>query len=231
LELGGHFGADFPIDMGLFKTDPNKSTGGRIWEFISRFTWQLPQTLLGNLFMTGANIGYQVENVTYNYGVTAVDIGSGGAVTIGNYTGGPRGYTADWKDHLFVHEYGHYIQSQRWGPLYLLSIGLPSLQSTIQQTNSFNPKVPLHRNRWFEAGASRNAANYFDKYYGSGKDGYIEKSEHYFDKDIFINGGWTAYENPRNGWHYQDYHPISGKFHWTDIWIYFPLLGFIPFYY
>ncbi|KEO71678.1 hypothetical protein EL17_23255 [Anditalea andensis] len=29
------------------------------------------------------------------------------------------GFKPDFRDHLFVHEYGHYLQSQRMGPLYL----------------------------------------------------------------------------------------------------------------
>lgn len=107
------------IDMGLFKTDPNKSGWGQAWELLSRFTWQLPQTLVGNLIVSTGNMFGKVNNVTYGYGVTAVDMGlDGGAITVGNYTAGPSGYTADWRDHLFVHEYGHYVQSQHWGPLY-----------------------------------------------------------------------------------------------------------------
>ena len=99
---------------GLFHTDSNKSFLGRYWEFWSRITWQLPQTVLGFSVNYHFNNFGLVENVTHEYGVTAVDAGIKGAITIGNYTTGPRGYKADWKDHLFVHEYGHYIQSQQF---------------------------------------------------------------------------------------------------------------------
>jgi len=231
-DYGKEMSNAWKIDMGMFKTDPNKSTGGRVWEFISRFTWQAPQTLLGNLIMTGGNIAGKVNDVSYGYGMTAVDMGlNGSAISVGNYTAGPKGYKADWRDHLFVHEYGHYIQSQRWGPLYLLSVGLPSIQSTTHITG--NPNAPRHRDRWFEARASRNAANYFDKHYGSGKDGYLQGSPDFFDKNSFIDGSQTPspYINPRTGYYNYSSHPISGKFHWTDIWIYIPGLGFIPFYY
>jgi RHS repeat-associated protein len=37
------------IDIGLFKTDPNKNFFGRAWQLVSRFIWELPQTLLGNI--------------------------------------------------------------------------------------------------------------------------------------------------------------------------------------
>jgi RHS repeat-associated protein len=32
---------------GMFQTDPNKNFGGRLWEMVSRFTWQAPQVLGG----------------------------------------------------------------------------------------------------------------------------------------------------------------------------------------
>lgn len=218
----------FKIDMGLFKTDPNKNGWGQAWELLSRFTWQLPQTLVGNLIVSTGNMFGKVNNVTYGYGVTAVDMGlDGGAITVGNYTAGPSGYTADWRDHLFVHEYGHYVQSQHWGPLYLFSVGIPSLQSAILQTS--NPSSPRHHDRWFEADASYKAMSYFDKYYGSGKDGYTYRSPDYFDKNSFINRSYSPYINPRRGTTYQGgNHPISSKFHWTDILIYIPILGLIP---
>jgi hypothetical protein len=219
------------IDKGLFHTDPNKSTGGQIWEVVSRLTWQLPQTLVGDLFVSSANAFGAVNNVTHNYGMTAVDMGlDNSAVTIGFYTAGPSGYTADWSDHLFVHEYGHYIQSQQHGPAYLLTVGIPSLQSAILQTN--DPNTPRHHDRWFEADASYKAVAYFDKHYGSGKDGYTYRNPDYFDRESFITGGgWrgSPYINPRTGQRNFSAHSISGKFHWTDIPIYIPVIGLFPY--
>jgi len=218
------------IDKGLFHTDPNKSTGERIWEFVSRLTWQLPQTLAGDLFVSTANAFGAVNNVTHNYGMTAVDMGlkDGNAITIGFYSSGPKGYTADWRDHLFVHEYGHYIQSQQWGPLYLPAIGIPSLQSAILQKKD-NPDSPRHSDRWFEADASYKAAAYFDKHYGSKQDGYVAGSPDYFDRNSFINDGYSPYVNPRDGNRNYWGHPISSKFHWTDIPIYIPVIGLFPY--
>ncbi|OJX83229.1 MAG: hypothetical protein BGP01_06960 [Paludibacter sp. 47-17] len=219
------------IDKGLFHTDPNKSTGGRIWEFVSRLTWQLPQTLVGDLFVSGANAFGAVNDVTHNYGMTAVDMGlDNSAVTIGYYTAGPKGYKADWQDHLFVHEYGHYIQSQQHGPAYLLTVGIPSLQSAILQTS--NPNSPRHDDRWFEADASYKAAAYFDKHYGSKKEGYVAGSPDYFDRNSFVSGRSltnSPYINPRTGRRNNTDNPISGKFHWTDIPIYIPVIGLFPY--
>ena len=229
-DYGKQMSNAWKIDKGLFKTDPNKSFGGRAWELISRFTWQRTQTVVGNLIMTGGNVAYQVKNVTYGYGVTAVDMGlDESAITVGNYTAGPQGYAADWKDHLFVHEYGHYVQSQQLGPVYLLTVGIPSLQSAILQTN--NPNSPRHDDRWFEADASYKGAAYFDKHYGSGKDGYVAGSADYFDRYSFINGKTSPspYLNSRTGVRNYSTNPITGKFHWTDIPIYIPIIGLFPY--
>ena len=98
--------------------------------------------MVGDLFVSGANAFGQVNDVTRNYGMTAVDMGlDNRAVTIGFYTAGPKGYKADWSDHLFVHEYGHYVQSQQHGPVYLFTVGIPSLQSAILQTSNPNSLV------------------------------------------------------------------------------------------
>ncbi len=202
------------IDKGLFQADPNKTTGGQAWELISRFTWQLPQTLIGNLLVSTANALEMVSSVTYGYGVTAVDMNSRwGAVTVSNYTAGPSGFKADWRDHLFVHEYGHYIQSQQHGPLYLFSVAIPSLQSGIL----YDIANISHDNRWFEADASYKGSAYFDKYYGSGKEGYVEESPDYFDKNSFSNFIDSPYKNPRKAGYNWSACPVSGSFHWTDI--------------
>ncbi len=219
------------IDKGLFHTDPNKSTPERVWEIVSRLTWQLPQTILGDLIVSGANAFGAINDVSHNYGITAVDMGlKRGAVTIGFYTAGPKGYKADWKDHLFVHEYGHYIQSQQHGPMYLFTVGLPSFQSAILHTD--NPNSPKHNFRWFEADASYKGAAYFDKYYGSQKDGFVKGSPDYFDKASFT---WqedrkrSPYLNPRTGRINISQYYTSGKFHWTDIPIYIPIIGLFPY--
>ena len=203
------------IDKSLFHTDPNKSKAGQVWEVVSRLTWQLPQTLVGDLFVSVMNAAGRVNNITHGYGITAVDMGLDDGVTIGYFTSGPNGYTADWRDHLFVHEYGHYIQSQRHGPLYLFSVAIPSGLSALihnKTQGSIN-----HRNRWFEADASYKGAEYFDKYYGSGEEGYVAGSPGYFDKYSFSNKAPSPYINPRTNSRSQTPHPLSGKFHWTDI--------------
>ena len=216
------------IDKSIFHTDPNKTIGGRVWEVVSRFTWQLPQTIIGDLFVSVANAFGYVNYISHGYGVTAVDMGlKKGAVTIGYFTAGPEGYKANWRDHLFVHEYGHYVQSQQHGPLYLLTVGIPSLQSAILQTN--NPDSPSHDIRWFEADASYKGAEYFDSNYGSGQNNFETGSIDYFERNSFVGGTPSSYLNPRTGLQNRSINPISGKFHWTDIPIYIPGIGLFPF--
>ena len=60
------------IDKGLIKTDPNKSNGKRVWELISRFTWQLPQTIFGNAYSHTRNVWGAVDRVDYLGGATFV---------------------------------------------------------------------------------------------------------------------------------------------------------------
>lgn len=141
-------------------------------------------------------------------------------------TAGPSGYKADWRDHLFVHEYGHYIQSQQHGLAYFITIAIPSFQSGILQITS-HCEV-LHQNRWFEADASYKGSAYFDKYYGSGKEGYVLGSPDYFDRNSFSNEIDSPYQNPRDHTFNNDnHHTISGVFHWTDIPVSVPLLGLL----
>ena len=51
------------ITAGLFRTDSNKATWGRVWQFLSRFTWELPQTLSGWLFTSVRALAGQVDRV------------------------------------------------------------------------------------------------------------------------------------------------------------------------
>ena len=199
------------IDKAWFYTDSNKSEGGQIWEVVSRFTWQLPQTVIGDIFVSGANALGLVNSITHNYGITAVDMGlEGGAVTIGHFSAGPKGYIADWRDNLFVHEYGHYIQSQQQGLAFLFVVGLPSLMSA-----ELSDLGPAHIDRWFEANASKQGANYFDKYYGP-----TVGLATAFDKIAFSNDKYTTYINPRDGGNNYYGYPTDGAFHWTDPLLY-----------
>ncbi len=125
-----HAGNSAKIWGGLFASDPNKSFGGRVWETISRFTWQAPQTELGFFSAHMTNTFGQVNEVDYYGGATVLQRGKdAGAITLGSYIIGGRDIQADPRNELFQHEYGHYLQSQSSGLYYLSKYGIPSLLS------------------------------------------------------------------------------------------------------
>ena len=58
------------ICVGLFLTDPKRSSWGRMWQLFSRFTWELPQTLAGWLFTLGRALVGKVDRVDALGGIT-----------------------------------------------------------------------------------------------------------------------------------------------------------------
>jgi hypothetical protein len=104
------------------------------WEILSRFTWQLPQTILGQVYAHTANITGNVKSVDYYGGATVIKTygdsipwfkGVSG-VTLGSFIIGNNTIEADPNNSLFQHEYGHYLQSQKSGWAYLSRYGIPS---------------------------------------------------------------------------------------------------------
>ena len=67
---------------------------------------------------------------------------------------------------LYMHEYGHYLQSQSHGPIYLFSIGLPSVYSAITKDRIDGPPLSTHAYAGVEMDANRRAAKYFGEKYG-----------------------------------------------------------------
>jgi RHS repeat-associated protein len=203
------------IEQGLFDTDESHGTGSRVWEFVSRFTWEAPQTALGNGAAHYANILGKVNGVNHFHGATLLDTDSHtGAFTVGSYILGPENfgnYPDDqaFKDHLLVHEYGHYKQSHRFGPAYLLLVALPS-------ASDFNLDKGNHHDRWYEAQASKYGAKYFNERWGEGAPGYVAGSVNYFDGNAFVNGQATAYQNPRDEGYNGGDHVTEGKLRNSD---------------
>ena len=148
---------------GLFVSDPNKNFGGRVWEVVSRFVWQGPQTMLGSSFATVSNLVGQVDKVDYWGGATVLSgnfWGQGGAVTLGSYITGSCDLSADPNKSLFQHEYGHYRQSQKQGPLYIFVVGIPSLYSA-----KVNNSVDHNKTR-VEQNANKRGYEYLYRLYG-----------------------------------------------------------------
>lgn len=143
----------FKIDMGWFQ--------GNFGQILSRFTWELPQTLFGHLGSQTENLFEGVKSVSYYGGATAVETYSAkwGGFTLGSFIIGHRGLHADPNNSLFQHEYGHYLQSRASGPLYLgntqsrVSMIRCSDEETINtiRLNKMPTHVPLNilkKNSW-----------------------------------------------------------------------------------
>ena len=181
---------------------------GGLLHMLHKKTWGAFNSIVGNSIAHGLNYVGKVDNVTHMDGMLAISGITGFsdmAFTIGHLSFGPNNYTADWRDHLFVHEYGHYMQSWVMGPAYVNIVGIPSLLSAAGAST-----IP-HEFRWFETSASRLGARHMDKKHGSGKPGYKSGSGDYFDIDSFTNYYIVSqYKNPRTGGYNIGNYPISG---------------------
>ena len=190
------------IDIGMFR--------GNFMQIMNKWTWGFVNSFVGNTVAHYCNIIGKVDRVTDFEGMLALSGVSPGnsAFTIGHYSMGPKGYVADWRDHLFVHEYGHYIQSQRMGISYFRLVAIPSLLSA-----AFTSRLSGldHSDRWFERDANKLSGAYFDKKYGSNAYGYVKGSPDYFDLDAFRNLRETEYFNPRDNTKNMNPRPTSFK--------------------
>ncbi|MDR2836881.1 MAG: hypothetical protein LBV69_11970 [Bacteroidales bacterium] len=160
----------FRINNGLFKTDKNKNFFAKLWQFISRITWEATQTFGGYYFTQGKNVAGMVDRVDYFGGATfATDEyyegRNAGGITVGNYINVNLRGEIDMpfeeyvlSNPLYMHEYGHTFDSRAFGLFYLLAIGVPSLISAAGTGN--------HNIFWTEIRANRRAKTYFKKNYG-----------------------------------------------------------------
>jgi hypothetical protein len=86
---------------------------------ILMYIWQLPQNLLGLLFLLfiRGEEKHSLGGISFYYSK-----GFNGGISLGKYI-----IVGRKSETTIRHEYGHCLQSQMLGPLYLLVIGLPSL--------------------------------------------------------------------------------------------------------
>jgi RHS repeat-associated protein len=173
----GVFGGDWSVlgntwkqFGGNFYLDENRNFFGQTWQGISRFSWELPQSTIGNGYSQIRNAFGGVDKVRYLGGAT-FSVGTNRdarmGVSIGNHINiSLRDDNIDiLKDPLFMHEYGHTFQSQIWGPLYLPALGLPSIISA-GTSRPIGGGLTSHSVRWYEMQANRFAARYFGRNYG-----------------------------------------------------------------
>ena len=155
------------VDKGLFRGD--------FWQIISRWTIELPQTILGYVYSGARTFSGDVDRVESFDGATFViseRAGKNNGLSLGSYInindiGRVEG---DFKDYiltnpLYMHEYGHYLQSQWYGLLYLPVIGIPSLVSAASSKEIDGDPF----RRWTHAffGPEMQANRWADVYFGS----------------------------------------------------------------
>lgn len=163
---------DAKITWGLFQ--------GKFGQVISRFTWELPQSILGYTYSLVRNGVEDIDYINYFDGATFLVKNThktNNGVTIGSFINintkderpiDDNGNFAPYKYPLFMHEYGHYIQSQKSGLAYLFYYATPSIWSVIKSSfkdeDSKYINTSAHKRHWMERSASRYAKKYFKKY-------------------------------------------------------------------
>ena len=190
---------------------------GSFLQVIGKLTWSILDTYKGDEIANLLNLLGYVKGVSFMDGATAIRtsfMSKGEAFTIGGYLIGDENFYADFNNYTFVHEYGHFMQSQIMGPLYWGLVAIPSFTATVLK---FGPSADY---RWFEISANKLATKHFDKKYGEESDNYKEgKIEKFFDKRIFETGYDHSSGNIRLD---KGVHPTKGiKYSFYD------LLGFL----
>ena len=167
--------------IGNFYLDENKSFGGQLWEGISRFTWEYPQQMVGYAYSSIRNIWS--ERVDLWGGATFITNANqteADGITLGSYINiNSWDSNADINSYgsfdsymqssepmvkrFYAHEYGHVVQSKKWGIGYL---GIPGLFSLINCRD--NARTP-HGDFWTETYANAYARDYYQKYHPSFK--------------------------------------------------------------
>ena len=137
-----------------------------LWEIVL-YIWQLPQNLVGLFLLLiygKEKIYHKLNGRTFYY---TPEMPSG--ISLGNYIIMKR---EDWAEGMW-HEYGHSIDSRRWGPLYLIVIGLPSLCGNIydriaHKNWKYSDSMEWYYNQPWEKSADKNGnvdrKAYIEKY-------------------------------------------------------------------
>ncbi len=118
---------------------------------LSRFSWEILQTVIGFLTLQTINLLRNISTIKFIEGVTVMEGGGiGGSISFGSHIMLYPGYPAKAGHYLFMHEFGHSLQSRDSGPLYLFKYGIPSLL-----TNNF---------AWMEKDANLRSVLFFPAY-------------------------------------------------------------------
>ncbi len=143
------------ITLGLFRSGGDQNFFQSAWEVVSRFTWQLPQTLVGYGYANYLNYTSDTKIDYYGGATTISTPAMKNTVTLGNYIAGNPNLKADPSNYLFQHEFGHYLQSKKYGPAYLSAFAIPSGLSVAKGND--------HKLFRVEQDANARAIKYFNK--------------------------------------------------------------------
>ena len=160
------------VFCGRYRFAPHFILG--VSQAITRFTWELPQFSLSYMIAQVRVLCGNVSRVDTLDGVTYVTCCHRKEHA---YTGMSLGcfvqmwlpveiqtdfehYARHYAGKMLLHEYGHTIDSQLWGWLYLPIVGIPSLLS--QWLELLAPKWHRHEKLYAERWANRHAAKLFD---------------------------------------------------------------------
>jgi hypothetical protein len=165
------------IDAGLIMSSPD----------------EFGQTMLGNSISHLRNASGNVTNVELGWNYVLVNDENSSewqGMTLGSYING-WGIDSDYKhDPIFVHEFGHTIQSKLIGPYYMTKVGVPSGLSgyLAYYTNSGHD----HNTTWFEINANQNGQLFYTPDYAIGGSSSEEYPRSYRD----IDNNWFMLFNP-----------------------------------
>ena len=113
---------------------------------ILMYLWQLPQHLLGLILSA---LYKKKEKFKYNTSVVRVCPNFRSGISLGRYI-----IIRINNEDSVKHEYGHSIQSKRWGPLYLLIPGLCSLLHNMFGKYKYMPGISYY-DYWVEKQADK----------------------------------------------------------------------------
>jgi len=122
---------------------------------LRRHTWEALQTWVGFWVATLALVLFPVRKIERAFGAIVLEVDTGkpfwGGICFGTVILGDQRIGARINNHLFMHEFGHSLQSRLSGPLYLFKYGLPSVFSARRKgRHAFHP-VEQDANRRAEA--------------------------------------------------------------------------------
>jgi hypothetical protein len=139
------------------KYSKNQKSFQRGLMLVLRWIWEFPQNTLGFIIVI-ILLPKRIHRVWFEDVYVITTRGHWGAISLGSFIIGDRFLKAEIDNPIFMHEFGHCLQSKRLGWLYLVVIGIPSLYSATVRKN--------HQRFWTERDANRRAVIYFRRHYG-----------------------------------------------------------------